>query len=184
MARTAERGVASAAGSGLASSTEVAQGPRPGGGLWLRLQPHHLAAGLTVLALAGHRALWGWVAPWGQLPTMGITLLALALVWVTWARTALHHQHGVVSPQPQGRQRARVLVDEGPFRYTRNPIALGTAVGMLGAGLAVGLPFMAWAAATLLLIQHRFHIPHEEAQLQRAFGGWYSDYAASVRRWL
>jgi protein-S-isoprenylcysteine O-methyltransferase Ste14 len=28
------------------------------------------------------------------------------------------------------------------------------------------------------------HVPHEEAALRRAFGGWYSDYAARVRRWI
>ena len=50
--------------------------------------------------------------------------------------------------------------------------------------LASGLSLLALVAATPLLIQNQVHIPHEEAQLQRAFGGWYSDHAASVRRWL
>ena len=60
----------------------------------------------------------------------------------------------------------------------------GMAVMMLGLGLAVGVPFMAIAAANFVVIVAAVHIPHEEAQLQRAFGGWYSDYAAGVRRWI
>jgi protein-S-isoprenylcysteine O-methyltransferase Ste14 len=40
----------------------------------------------------------------------------------------------------------------------------------------------AGAAAALAVVVQRVHIPHEEAQLQHAFGGWYSDYAARVRR--
>jgi protein-S-isoprenylcysteine O-methyltransferase Ste14 len=27
-------------------------------------------------------------------------------------------------------------------------------------------------------------IPAEEARLKQHFGGWYSDYAAQVRRWI
>jgi protein-S-isoprenylcysteine O-methyltransferase Ste14 len=61
---------------------------------------------------------------------------------------------------------------------------LGIVVALVGVGLALGVPFMALAAVAFALIVHRVHIPHEEAALQRAFGGWYSDYAAKVRRWL
>jgi protein-S-isoprenylcysteine O-methyltransferase Ste14 len=50
--------------------------------------------------------------------------------------------------------------------------------------LAVSATLLVLAAVVLLLILNRHHIPHEEAQLQRAYGGWYSDYAATVRRWL
>jgi protein-S-isoprenylcysteine O-methyltransferase Ste14 len=55
---------------------------------------------------------------------------------------------------------------------------------MLGLGLAVGVPLMAIAALNFVAIVSSVHIPHEEANMRRAFGGWYSDYAASVRRWL
>ena len=79
---------------------------------------------------------------------------------------------------------SQALVDEGPFRYSRNPMALGTAGAMLGLGLALGAPLMAAAALALITVLHWLHIPQEEAELQRAFGGWYSDYAATVRRWL
>jgi protein-S-isoprenylcysteine O-methyltransferase Ste14 len=41
-----------------------------------------------------------------------------------------------------------------------------------------------WPAVAFAAIVRRVHIPFEEAQLRRAFGGWYSDYAATVRRWL
>jgi protein-S-isoprenylcysteine O-methyltransferase Ste14 len=34
------------------------------------------------------------------------------------------------------------------------------------------------------LLAPRVEIPAEEARLRRHFGGWYSDYAAQVRRWM
>ena len=77
-----------------------------------------------------------------------------------------------------------VLVDEGPYRFGRNPMYLGMLVMMLGVGVAAGVPLMAVAAANFVAIVASVHIPHEEANLRRAFGGWYSDYAASVRRWI
>jgi protein-S-isoprenylcysteine O-methyltransferase Ste14 len=43
---------------------------------------------------------------------------------------------------------------------------------------------MAIAAANFVVIVSAVHIPHEEASMLRTFGGWYSDYAASVRRWI
>jgi protein-S-isoprenylcysteine O-methyltransferase Ste14 len=61
---------------------------------------------------------------------------------------------------------------------------LGMVVMMLGLGLAAGVPFMAIAAANFVVIVSAVHIPHEEASMLRTFGGWYSDYAASVRRWI
>ena len=55
---------------------------------------------------------------------------------------------------------------------------LGMVAMMLGMGLATGVPFMAIAALNFVVIVATVHIPHEEAQMRRAFGGWYSDYAA------
>jgi protein-S-isoprenylcysteine O-methyltransferase Ste14 len=80
--------------------------------------------------------------------------------------------------------RPTMLVDEGPFRFGRNPMYLGIAVAMVGVGVAAGVPLMAVAAANFVAIVATVHIPHEEAQMRHVFGGWYSDYAASVRRWL
>ena len=155
--------------------------PRPTS-WWLRLPPSVLAAGLTLLALGGQAAWLGWTAPTAPAAFFGGLLALLALAWVTWAWATLQRPRWVVSPQP--RQHVQVLVDVGPFRHTRNPMALGTAAFMLGLGLAVSATLLVLAAVVLLLILNRHHIPHEEAQLQRAYGGWYSDYAATVRRWL
>ena len=175
MARTADLGMAAAVQPG-----------RPQRSRWLRLQPHQIALGFTLLALTGHAAAWGLAAPVGRWPALGAVLLAAGLAWVMWAWAALRRVAWVARPgsQPGVSRMSRALVDEGPFRYGRNPMALGTAGAMLGLGLILGVPLMALAALGLLAVLHGVHIPQEEAQLQRVFGGWYSDYAATVRRWL
>jgi len=55
---------------------------------------------------------------------------------------------------------------------------------MVGLAIALGVPTLLFAAAAFVFVVGRNHIPFEEQRLQRRFGGWYSDYAAQVRRWL
>lgn len=144
------------------------------------LRPPLLALGLAGLALALHAALWGAAAPLGRVPALGGPLLALGLTWMLWA-AALFRRAGTTI-RPTGRP--AVLVDEGPFRFGRNPMYLGMAAALLGLGLLLGSPLVAASALAFAAVLDRVHIPFEEAQLRRQFGGWYSDYAAEVRRWF
>lgn len=102
---------------------------------------------------------------------------ALTLAWAAWQ---LRLAGTPVLPQGA----PRVLVEEGPYRISRNPMALGTAALLAGAPLAIGWPLLALAAPAWVLYAQRVRIPAEEARLARHFGGWYSDYAAGVRRWI
>jgi protein-S-isoprenylcysteine O-methyltransferase Ste14 len=76
------------------------------------------------------------------------------------------------------------LIQEGPFRYTRNPLYLSDA--MIYAGIAV-LRNSLWAIVLLplvLLVIQREVIGREEGYLERTFGEEYLDYKARVRRWV
>jgi protein-S-isoprenylcysteine O-methyltransferase Ste14 len=103
----------------------------------------------------------------------GITLAALGLSLSLWAALQLR-----LAGAPQ------VLVEEGPYRFSRNPMALGLAGLLAGLPLAAGVPALALSAAAYLAWVRRVRIPAEEARLKQHFGGWYSDYAAQVRRWI
>lgn len=76
------------------------------------------------------------------------------------------------------------LMDEGPYRYSRHPMYLGITAALLGTAMALGLPLLLVGALLFAAIVHTVHIPREEAQLARRFGGWWRDYAGDVRRWL
>jgi protein-S-isoprenylcysteine O-methyltransferase Ste14 len=76
------------------------------------------------------------------------------------------------------------LVQDGPFRYTRNPGYV--ALAMLYAGIAV-LRNALWAIVLLplvLIVIQREVIEREERYLERTFGEEYLDYKARVRRWV
>ena len=76
------------------------------------------------------------------------------------------------------------LVQNGPFRYSRNPGYLS--LTMLYAGIAV-LRNALWAILLLplaLYVIQREVIGREERYLERTFGEEYLDYKARVRRWV
>ncbi|MEN9629322.1 MAG: hypothetical protein RJA10_2549 [Pseudomonadota bacterium] len=113
--------------------------------------------------------------------TLAGAVLALAgLAMAAWAAWHLR-----AAGTPLARHAApQVLVEEGPYRFSRNPMALGVAALLAGLPLALGVPLLALAAPAWLWRASRTHIPAEEARLSQRFGGWYSDYAAQVRRWV
>ena len=76
------------------------------------------------------------------------------------------------------------LVQNGPFRYSRNPGYLS--LTMIYAGIAI-LRNALWAILLLPLVLHviqREVIEREERYLQRTFGEEYLAYKRRVRRWV
>jgi protein-S-isoprenylcysteine O-methyltransferase Ste14 len=146
----------------------------------LQWRPPRIALGLALAALTLHGAVFGATAPWGRAALAGAGLVAAGLGWMLWAWARFRAAGTPIRPLAS----PRVLIDEGPFAFGRNPMYLGIAVALLGVALALGSPFVAAAATGFVTLVGAVHVPHEEARLKQAFGGWYSDYAARVRRWL
>ena len=78
----------------------------------------------------------------------------------------------------------REFVASGPYRYVRNPMYVGAAAAMLGAGLALSSPSIVMLAAAFVLLMHLFVVLYEEPALARKFGGPYERYRSTVHRWL
>ena len=161
----------------VTSGAVDARTPLPRG---VRVAPPWLAKLLVAAALGAHAAVWGTDAPLGRALALGLVLVGLGLGWVAWAAWTLHRAGTPASLHPP----PRVFVDGGPYRVGRHPMYLGATVALGGAAMALGSPLLLLAAGLFWLIVARLHVPYEEAMLRRRFGGWYSDYAADVRRWL
>jgi len=77
-----------------------------------------------------------------------------------------------------------VLIVDGPFRFSRNPMYLGMVLILAGIALALGT-LSPWLVVPVFMwqIMRRF-IVAEEAKLAAAFGNRYIEYRRKVRRWL
>jgi protein-S-isoprenylcysteine O-methyltransferase Ste14 len=78
----------------------------------------------------------------------------------------------------------REFVAVGPYRWVRNPMYLGAATVIVGAGLAIRSPAALAVAAGFLLLTHLFVVLYEEPTLERRFGESYRAYRRAVNRWL
>lgn len=85
---------------------------------------------------------------------------------------------------PVNPHRAKVLVQSGVFRLSRNPMYLSLAL-LLGALASVQeSPLATIPIAAFLLVMNFSQIPREEQALRRAFPDEFASYCAKTRRWI
>jgi protein-S-isoprenylcysteine O-methyltransferase Ste14 len=77
-----------------------------------------------------------------------------------------------------------VLIHEGPYRFSRNPIYVGFAITYAGLAIAMDSFVALLLLSPCLLMIDRFVIQREERYLAAKFGADYEAYREKVRRWL
>ncbi|MCR6097305.1 isoprenylcysteine carboxylmethyltransferase family protein [Salipaludibacillus agaradhaerens] len=77
-----------------------------------------------------------------------------------------------------------LLVTEGLYKRTRNPMYLGFLIMLLGLAVVLGSlsPFI--VVVGFFIITNLWYIRFEERMLEKKFGETYRAYKKSVRRWL
>jgi len=82
------------------------------------------------------------------------------------------------------RKPALVLVEAGPYRFTRNPMYIGIVSVMVGTSLIGSIDWGLPLAVILWLILKHGVVLREEAYLRKKFGAPYEEYLARSRRWF
>jgi protein-S-isoprenylcysteine O-methyltransferase Ste14 len=120
------------------------------------------------VGLGGWRILSGW---------------ALVLFFVAWNGWALslfgRHRTGLLPGQP-----TNAIIEQGPFRVSRNPLYVGLLALYLGVALLTPTVWglILFPVAVVLILWGA--ILPEERYLHQRFGARYDDYRRRVRRWL
>ena len=148
----------------------------PGG--WV---PSPLTYLLTLLlGLVLDRRLHVPFLPQGLARLLGWPLVGSGMALATWfirtmrgANTALDVDKPVSS-----------LVQDGPFRYSRNPGYLSLAMIYSGVAILRNALWPILLLPLLVLITQRELIEREERYLERTFGEEYLAYKRRVRRWV
>lgn len=81
------------------------------------------------------------------------------------------------------RETATVLITDGVYKLSRNPIYLADALILGGLAVIWDVAAVFWVVPFVLVIQQRF-ILGEEAGLRAGFGVQFEDWAKKTRRWL
>jgi protein-S-isoprenylcysteine O-methyltransferase Ste14 len=119
-------------------------------------------------------------------PPLGVTVVGVLIGAVGWllldgaaTRLFARAKTNMAPFKP-----STVLVTEGPYRFTRNPMYVGMAFLYLALAFAIGLVWPLAVLPFVLLAVDRLVISREEPYLERTFGEDYRAYRARVRRWL
>jgi len=77
-----------------------------------------------------------------------------------------------------------VLVKDGLFRYSRNPMYLGFVIALLGVSALLGSLSTLAVVIVFFVITDRWYIAFEERAMAKKFGEEYEKYKSQTRRWI
>jgi protein-S-isoprenylcysteine O-methyltransferase Ste14 len=77
-----------------------------------------------------------------------------------------------------------LLVTDGFFRFSRNPMYLGFVLFLAGLAVFLGTLLPMLMAVVFAVVADRCYIAFEERAMRAKFGEAYAGYAARTRRWI
>jgi len=109
---------------------------------------------------------------------IGIALAWLGIlvrVWAVWSLGRFFQREVIIQP-------AHVVWRGGPYRWLRHPAYAGSLITYFGYGVAIGSWVGALVAAAIVAAAYVPRIRVEEAELTRALGNSYRNYARETAR--
>ena len=97
-----------------------------------------------------------------------------------WADILLKKQKTSVKPN----EKPTALIKTGAFKISRNPMYLGLAMILFGAGFILGSVTSFVGVILFVAAMEIAFIPTEEKNLSEQFGKEFEDYKKIVRRWI
>lgn len=104
---------------------------------------------------------------------LGVLLILIAAGLFKWRKTTIN---------PFGQP--AVVVRDGVYRFSRNPMYLGMLLVLMGTGIWLGNILALLLAPGFVWIMTRWYILREEQLMDARFGDQYRLYRSQVRRWI
>jgi len=111
---------------------------------------------------------------------LGAMVFVLALALFAWAIVTITRAGSNVPTNLP----TTTIVENGPYRFTRNPIYLAMFLGLIGLAIAFDNLWLLMMLVPFALVIRYGVVAREEAYLERKFGDLYRGYRLRVRRWL
>lgn len=119
-----------------------------------------------------------WLA--GPRRKAGFGLIAAGMGMMAWGARTFTRAGTAISVHEQ----AVTLVEDGPYRYTRNPIYVGMTTVFGGITLLLNNLWGILLLPALITFVERNVIEREEEHLRARFGDAYDDFASRIPRWF
>ena len=111
---------------------------------------------------------------------IGGTVALLSAALAKWGERTMRRAGTNIKPS----QPTTAIVQDGPFRFSRNPLYLSLTLFYIGAALIFNALIALLLLPPLLVVVHFGIIRREERYLEAKFGDGYRQYRARVRRWI
>ncbi|HET8737709.1 MAG TPA: isoprenylcysteine carboxylmethyltransferase family protein [Pricia sp.] len=109
-------------------------------------------------------------------------LVISAIIVVGTALFQFYRAKTTISPTHPNK--AKILIENGIYAYSRNPMYLALLMLLLAWGIWLGNAFNTLVAAGFVAYMNHFQILPEERALHQKFGRDYKQYCLLVRRWF
>jgi protein-S-isoprenylcysteine O-methyltransferase Ste14 len=111
---------------------------------------------------------------------LGFIFFAIGSLLNIWADQIMRKNKTTVKPL----EKPSVLIQTGPFKISRNPMYLGIALLLIGAGFILGSVTSFVGVILFVAAMEIVFIPMEEKNLGEQFGKEFEAYKKKVRRWI
>lgn len=146
--------------------------------LWLR--PPRIALVLLLIDIALYSLLRNHIKWHFGCTVCGVALIVLGFLLMMWAWWLFRRRETAICHNGA----ATVLVDRGPFQFSRNPMYLGMTIMLSGCAWILGILPALFAPAAFFFLMAAVFVPFEEQRMSEIFGVQYTEYRQRVRRWL
>ena len=94
------------------------------------------------------------------------------------------NKYRMYKTSPHPKHQAFKLIVDGPYKFSRNPLYLGTFLMIFGFGLASDLLIICISSILSLILIHFIVVIPEEKYLKSLFKNDFNTYKRKVRRWI
>lgn len=110
----------------------------------------------------------------------GSVVIVLGFLLMFWSANIFNSRKTTIHPIGT----PNLLVTEGSYRFSRNPMYLGNLLILIGSAIILGTLTYFLGPIIFFLGINQIVIPYEEQKLRNIFKSDYMDYKKKVRRWI
>lgn len=146
----------------------------------MRIKPPHIAFSLLLLSWLVDYLLPQFRLIYGNYRYVGVVVFVFGLSITFYSFYLFRKNKTPIIPG----QKPEFMVAEGTYKFTRNPMYLGVAIGLFGISIYIGNMLSLLSPLIFFLIMNFYFVPFEEKLMENLFGKKYLNYKKKVRRWL